>query len=65
LGDDGMQHMYICPEIPMTITGDDEVDMVYNTQVLTSFLEEQIRKHPEQWVWMHERWKTKPGEEIA
>jgi KDO2-lipid IV(A) lauroyltransferase len=65
LGDDGMQHMYICPEIPMKITGDDEVDMVYNTQVLTTFLEEQIRKHPTQWVWMHERWKTKPGEEIA
>ena len=65
LGDDGMQHMHILPEIPMKLTGDDEVDMVYNTQVLTNFLEEAIRKHPTQWVWMHERWKTKPGEEIA
>lgn len=64
LGDDWMQHMHVFPEIPMRLTGDDEADMVYNTQVLTNFIEAQIRKHPDQWVWMHERWKTKPGEEI-
>lgn len=58
LADDGLQHMYILPEIPMTITGDEEKDIVFNTQVLTNFIEETIRKHPEQWVWMHERWKT-------
>ena len=26
-------------------------------QRLTSYLEEIIRKHPEQWLWMHKRWK--------
>lgn len=65
LNEDGLQHMHILPEIPMVITGNDEVDMVFNTQVLTAFIEEQIRKYPTQWVWMHERWKTKPGEEIV
>lgn len=64
LGDDWKQHMCILPEIPMTITGDDEKDMVDNTQVLTHFIEKVIRQHPEQWVWMHERWKTRPGEEV-
>ena len=65
LGDDWKQQMYILPEIPMRRSGDEEADIVYNTQVLTNFIEDTIRKHPDQWVWMHERWKTKPGEEIS
>jgi Kdo2-lipid IVA lauroyltransferase/acyltransferase len=65
LGSDGMQHIDMMEEIPLIITGDDEKDMVSNTQNFTSLLEAQIRKYPEQWVWMHERWKTKPGEEIV
>jgi KDO2-lipid IV(A) lauroyltransferase len=62
LGEDNLQHMYILPEIEMKITGDENTDVIYNTQVLTNFIEAQIRVHPEQWVWMHERWKTQPGE---
>jgi KDO2-lipid IV(A) lauroyltransferase len=62
LGDDWKQHMLILPEIPMRLSGDEDSDVVYNTQVLTNFIEETIRQHPEQWVWMHERWKTRPGE---
>lgn len=65
LGADGRQHMHILPEIPMMLLDNEEAALVYNTQILTSFIEQQIRNHPEQWVWMHERWKTKPGEEIA
>jgi KDO2-lipid IV(A) lauroyltransferase len=60
LGEDGLQHMYILPEIPMKITGNEEQDIIYNTQVFTKFIEDQIRKYPDQWVWMHERWKTRP-----
>jgi KDO2-lipid IV(A) lauroyltransferase len=65
LGEDWKQHMYILPEIPIVTSGDEESDMIYNTQVLTNFIEDVIRKHSEQWVWMHKRWKTKPGEEIV
>ncbi len=64
LGDDWMQHMLFFPEVPMRDTGDEEADLVYNTQVLTTVLEGMIRAHPTQWVWMHDRWKTKPGQEI-
>lgn len=64
LGDDGMQHMQILPEIPLVITGEEETDLVVNTQNFTNFTEQIVREHPEQWVWMHERWKTRPGEEI-
>ncbi len=64
LGKDNKQHMHILPEIPLVLTGDEEKDMVVNTQTFTRFIEEQVRAHPAQWVWMHERWKTRPGEEI-
>ena len=65
LGDDNKQHMYFLPEIPLVLTGDDEKDMITNTDNYTKFIEETIRKHPAQWVWMHERWKTRPGQEIV
>jgi KDO2-lipid IV(A) lauroyltransferase len=52
------------PELEMTVTGDDETDLIVNTQKLSDVTEQEVRKYPEQWVWMHERWKTKPGKEI-
>jgi KDO2-lipid IV(A) lauroyltransferase len=58
LGDDGMQHIEIMPEIPVRITGNEEEDIQYNTQVFTGYIEERIRQYPAQWLWMHERWKT-------
>jgi len=65
LGEDNLQHMILYPEVEMVNTGDEERDMVTNTQTLSTILENAIRRHPAQWVWMHERWKTKPGEEVV
>jgi KDO2-lipid IV(A) lauroyltransferase len=64
LDEKGTQQMHILPEIPLVITGDEEADLVVNTQLFTDFTEKIVREHPAQWVWMHERWKTRPGEEI-
>jgi Kdo2-lipid IVA lauroyltransferase/acyltransferase len=64
LGEDGLQHMHILPEIELVETGNEEEDLIINTQNYTRFIESVIREFPDQWVWMHERWKTKPGEEI-
>ena len=46
---------YVTPIVP---TGFRDRDIVNRTQQFTSLLEEAIREHPEQWVWMHKRWKT-------
>jgi len=64
LGEDNLQHMHYLPEIETLSTGDEEADLISNTQRYTKFIEDKIVEHPDQWVWMHERWKTKPGEEI-
>jgi Kdo2-lipid IVA lauroyltransferase/acyltransferase len=64
LRDDYKLEINCYPEIELTVTGDEETDLVVNTQKLNDVIEREIRKYPEQWVWMHERWKTKPGEEI-
>jgi KDO2-lipid IV(A) lauroyltransferase len=64
LGQDWKQHMHMLPEVRLRNTGDEEADMVYNTQLLTNIIEKAIREHPEQWVWMHRRWRTQPGQEI-
>ncbi|GAA4827348.1 lysophospholipid acyltransferase family protein [Algivirga pacifica] len=50
----------IKPKLELVDTGDTEADLVSNTQILSNSLEEFIRDAPEQWIWMHERWKTRP-----
>ncbi len=34
-----------------------------HTTKFTNIIEEQISKHPEQWLWLHPRWKTRPPDE--
>jgi KDO2-lipid IV(A) lauroyltransferase len=41
-------------------TDDNEADIVANTALFTKVLEEYIRCHPGQWLWLHRRWKTRP-----
>ena len=45
--------------IELVDTGNKEADTVANTQRWSDVLESYIRKYPDQWVWMHRRWKTK------
>jgi len=35
-------------------------DAVAATALMTRTIEEQVRRRPEQWVWMHRRWRTQP-----
>jgi len=51
------------PAVELTRTGDPERDILENTWKFTKVLEEIIRKYPEQWVWIHGRWNTRPSGE--
>ena len=48
------------PPLELLRTGDTEQDVLVNTQRFTKVLEEIIRRHPGQWVWIHARWKHRP-----
>jgi Kdo2-lipid IVA lauroyltransferase/acyltransferase len=59
---DGKQVLTIDHEIPVVVTGNEEADLETNTQNFTTASEKFIKAYPEQWVWIHERWKTRPSE---
>jgi KDO2-lipid IV(A) lauroyltransferase len=51
--------LHFFPAVPMT--GDTAAD----TQALHRLLERVIRDHPDQWLWIHRRWKTRPAGEAS
>ena len=53
------------PPVELIQTGDTERDVFENTQRFAKVIEQIIRKHPDQWVWVHKRWKTRPKGEPA
>ncbi|HZQ91614.1 MAG TPA: lysophospholipid acyltransferase family protein [Terriglobales bacterium] len=48
------------PALELVRTGNDEADAVANTALCTQVIEKYVRQHPEQWLWVHRRWKTRP-----
>jgi KDO2-lipid IV(A) lauroyltransferase len=52
-------------EIATVNTGNAEEDSVANTAIFTAVLERYIREYPDQWLWMHRRWKTRPAGEVG
>jgi KDO2-lipid IV(A) lauroyltransferase len=48
------------PALELIRTGDLEADIAANTQMFTKVIENYVRKYPDQWLWVHRRWKTRP-----
>jgi KDO2-lipid IV(A) lauroyltransferase len=56
--------LHFGPELTLARTGDATEDALANTALFTATIESWIRRYPEQWLWVHRRWKTRPeGEE--
>jgi KDO2-lipid IV(A) lauroyltransferase len=48
------------PAVKLIRTGNRDADIVANTALFTKVIEDYIRQYPDQWLWVHRRWKTRP-----
>jgi KDO2-lipid IV(A) lauroyltransferase len=48
------------PALETIRTGNEQADIVANTAAYTKVIEDYARRYPEQWLWVHRRWKTRP-----
>jgi Kdo2-lipid IVA lauroyltransferase/acyltransferase len=56
----GKYRLRFDPAVELVRTGELEADIVANTQKFTKVIEDYVRRYPEQWLWVHRRWKTRP-----
>jgi len=54
----GKYKLILKPLAEVSRTGDYERDLLENTQRFTKIVEEIVREYPDQWFWIHQRWKT-------
>ncbi|MBM4032184.1 MAG: lysophospholipid acyltransferase family protein [Planctomycetes bacterium] len=61
---DGLFHCFhLDPPFELIRTGDYRADVVANTALFTKRVEDCVRRHPDQWFWVHQRWRKRPPEE--
>lgn len=47
----------IDPPVELVVSGDKEKDILVNTRRLSKIIESYVSRYPEQWFWLHRRWK--------
>jgi len=63
-GNGFFHRLRIEPPFELIRTGDHEADVTANTALFTRRIEGWVRRHPDQWFWLHSRWRTRPSEEM-
>ena len=48
------------PPLLIERTGNEQEDVRRLTQQYTRIVEDYVRRYPDQWLWIHRRWKTRP-----
>lgn len=60
-GGDPAKHVIVLnPPIPWLEGATHEETLRLNTQRYTAVIEEWVRRYPDQWFWLHDRWRTQP-----
>jgi len=57
---DGRYKATAYPRIEFTPSGDEEKDIHDLTVLINQAIEREVRRNPDQWLWLHDRWKLTP-----
>ena len=60
---EGRYVLHFGPEIQIPHTANVYADILAGTELCTRAIESWIRRYPDQWLWIHRRWKTRPAGE--
>jgi KDO2-lipid IV(A) lauroyltransferase len=55
-----VHRLHFEPQVETINTGNQKEDVITNTARYAKVLESIIRRHPDQWLWIHRRWRTRP-----
>jgi KDO2-lipid IV(A) lauroyltransferase len=53
------------PALKLTATEDEQSDIRNYSARFNQVIEDYVRRFPDQWLWVHRRWKTRPANESA
>jgi KDO2-lipid IV(A) lauroyltransferase len=60
----GKYHVIIHQPLDIDVTGEEDQDILKITQLCTKIIQNQVQENPKVWLWFHNRWKTRPEEEV-